>query len=371
LPISKISLKNKQELNFIADFLRPYTKRAYLVGGSVRDLFLGLELKDLDIEIYDLEPRKFEFLMQKLGAKGYGKNFFVYKFRNYDLALARSENKTGFGHRAFEVAVCQDEKTACKRRDFTMNALMINIFNYKFLDFYGGLRDLKSKTLRHINAATFQEDSLRVLRAVYFVARFNFKIADESIKLMQSMDISDLSRERINAELYKFFQSPHLSSAYKYLQELNLEQKIFGFKFEDEDFIILLAKTRKFIQNEALFLYLYLNYFNIDKEEFFKITKLKKEFLKSSNQAFFLSKLSDFDLAQIAFTMPLKFWLGLWNTKRIQRAKKLGLYDKTFQSKIKAQELLDKGFCGEILGLKLKQLRQEELKLYLKNIKKG
>ena len=58
-------------------FLKPFTKRAYLVGGSVRDLSLGQALHDLDVEVYDIEPLAFDALMQKMGAVGVGKSFFV------------------------------------------------------------------------------------------------------------------------------------------------------------------------------------------------------------------------------------------------------------------------------------------------------
>ncbi|HED6131774.1 TPA: CCA tRNA nucleotidyltransferase, partial [Campylobacter coli] len=78
---SKISLKNNADLKFVIDFLSPYTQRAYLVGGSVRDLFLGLEIYDYDIELYDITPSDFEKMMKKLGAQGFGKSFFVYKFK--------------------------------------------------------------------------------------------------------------------------------------------------------------------------------------------------------------------------------------------------------------------------------------------------
>ena len=144
---SKISLKNNADLKFVIDFLSPYTQRAYLVGGSVRDLFLGLEIYDYDIELYDITPSDFEKMMKKLGAQGFGKSFFVYKFKNYDFALARTENKTGYGHTGFEVQICNDEKLGAKRRDFTINSMMINLFNDEFLDFYGGLKDLEQGIL--------------------------------------------------------------------------------------------------------------------------------------------------------------------------------------------------------------------------------
>ncbi|MBW1477659.1 multifunctional Cca protein, partial [Campylobacter jejuni] len=218
----------------------------------------------------------------------------------------------------------------------------------------------------------FQEDSLRVLRAVVFASRFNFKITSESLKLMQSMDITDLSKDRINAELYKFFKSPRLDVGYRYLQELGLEKQVFGFEsvFKSLEFQNLLRQSREFVKSDALFLYLYLNFFNLEKDIFFKRTKLKKEYLKYANQAFYLDDISDFELAKIAFEMPLKEWLGLWSKKRIEQAKRLGLYENKFESKILAKDFINAGFCGKILGLKLQEARENELKEYIKGLAK-
>ncbi|ECQ1390844.1 CCA tRNA nucleotidyltransferase [Campylobacter coli] len=367
---SKISLKNNADLKFVIDFLSPYTQRAYLVGGSVRDLFLGLEIYDYDIELYDVTPSDFEKMMKKLGAQGFGKSFFVYKFKNFDFALARTENKTGYGHTGFEVQICNDEKLGAKRRDFTINSMMINLFNDEFLDFYGGLKDLKQGILRHIDQTSFQEDGLRILRAVAFASRFDFKIADESLKLMQSMNIKDLSRDRINAELYKFFKSSKLEVGYKYLQELKIEKEVFGFDsaFKSMEFQALLKQSRKVIKDDALFLYLYLNFFNLNKEEFFKKSKIKKEYFKKANQAFYLDKMSDFDLPSIALDMPLKEWLGLWDEERIKRAKKFKLYENKFKTSILAKDFLDAGIYGKMLGLKLKEARENELYEYIKRL---
>lgn len=372
MQISKIDLKNNSDLAFIANFLKPYTQRAYLVGGSVRDILLGLELFDYDIEIYDIDVKQFDAIMQKLGAKGFGKSFFVYKFKNFDLALARTENKISHGHTGFEVKICNDEKLGVKRRDFTINALMINIFSGEFLDFYNGLQDLKDGILRHIDEQSFQEDSLRILRAIVFASRFDFTIANETLNLMRNMDIKDLSKDRINAELYKFFKSLKLEVGYKYLQELHLEKEIFNFEsdFKSLEFQNLLKETRKIIKDEALFLYLYLNFFKLDKEVFFKKAKLKKEYLKKANQAFYLNNVNDFELAKIAFDMPLKEWLGLWNEKRVKQAKKLKLYENKFESKIVTQDLINIGFFGKALGEKLQELKENELKEYIENIKR-
>jgi tRNA nucleotidyltransferase (CCA-adding enzyme) len=95
------------KLKEIIDFLKPYTSRAYLVGGAVRDILMNKTPNDFDIEIYDISPTIFEKLMEKLGAKGVGKNFFVYKYKNFDLSLPRIENKIGIGHKGFKVKITQ------------------------------------------------------------------------------------------------------------------------------------------------------------------------------------------------------------------------------------------------------------------------
>ncbi|TQR60955.1 CCA tRNA nucleotidyltransferase [Campylobacter troglodytis] len=370
MQVSKISLKNNPSIEFIAKFLAPHTKRAYLVGGCVRDLLLGLEITDFDIEVYDINPHKFDSLMQEFNANGFGKSFFVYKFKNYDLSLARSENKIAKGHKGFEVSICNDEKLAAKRRDFSINSMMINIFNDEFLDLYGGLEDLKARTLRHVDDLSFIEDPLRVLRALHFVARFDLKIAQNSLNLMKTMDINELSKDRINAELYKFFKARNLRLGFEFLQTLNLEKTIF---FTDtkahekiQSFKTVLENSRKFIKNEGLFLYLYLNFFELDKDAFFKKTRLKKSLLSSAKQPFFEDKINDLDLAKIALKMPLSQWLGLWDEKRINRAKKLGIYKKALRAKIDTSLVEGQGLQGRALGEKIEELRIQWLKAYLR-----
>ncbi|MDR2638238.1 MAG: CCA tRNA nucleotidyltransferase, partial [Helicobacteraceae bacterium] len=162
---------------FQADFSRikaaiePLTKRAYFVGGATRDWLLKRDFNDIDIEIYDISPDRFDEVMKAIGAIGVGKSYFVYKLGAFDLSLPRSEQKTGRGHKAFGVAWENDPLKACRRRDFTINAIMIDIFSGERLDFYGGGRDLEAKMIRHIDDRAFAEDSLRVLRAARFAAR--------------------------------------------------------------------------------------------------------------------------------------------------------------------------------------------------------
>lgn len=343
------------------------------MGGCVRDSLLGLEIKDFDIEFYDIDVKLFEKTCESLGARGFGKSFFVYKLNEFDLALARVENKIASGHKGFEVALCNDEKTASKRRDFTINSMMINIFNHEFLDFYGGKKDLKAKILRHIDDKSFVEDSLRVLRAVQFVARFDLTIAPLSLKLMQNIDIKDLSKDRINAELYKFFKAKNLKLGFEALQDLGLEEQIFYFNSKHlktcKEFKNSLEKARIFVQSEGLFLYLYLNFFNIDKKAFFKKTALKKELLNYANENFF-KRATHLKLAKTALLMPLKNWLGLYNLERIKKAKSLKLFDKKLKLKLPTNKLIKQGFSGKALGEKLEALKEQKLQIYLKKKEK-
>lgn len=371
MQILKISSKNSTFKRILKAFA-PLTKRAYFVGGCVRDGLLNLEIKDFDIEFYDIDENLFEKTCESLGAQGFGKSFFVYKLKEFDLSLARRENKISKGHKGFEVFVCKDEKEAARRRDFTINSMMVNIFDGSFLDIYGGSLDLKRRILRHIDDKSFKEDSLRVLRAVQFVARFKLKIAKESLNLMQSMDISDLSKDRINAELYKFFNAPYLNLGFQALQDLNLEQKIFHFDAlkrgakMNEKFKRLLKTAREFIRDEALFLYLYLNFFRLDEGAFFKQTGLKKELLQKARQEFCEGKMRDFNLACIALEMPLNQWLGLYSKARIERAKKLKIFSQKLTFNINAQSLMSEGFKGKALGEKIKEIQMMKIKSYVK-----
>ena len=113
MQVSITELKIYQNSDFIAIFelLKKHTKRAYFVGGFVRDHFLGRQTSDIDIEVYDINPQKFDELMSELGAQGVGKSYFVYKYKNFDISRPRTESKVGRGHKAFAVSLTNDEKT--------------------------------------------------------------------------------------------------------------------------------------------------------------------------------------------------------------------------------------------------------------------
>ena len=182
--------------------------RAYYVGGYVRDMMLGKPNKDIDVEIHGISQDDLAKILRSYGRVDIqGKSFGVLKVKGYDVDISepRRERKTGEKHTDFSVEVdpFMGTEEAAKRRDFTMNALMQDVLNGEIIDHFGGMQDIKDKTIRHVNDKTFKEDTLRVLRAAQFAARFGFSIAPETKEIMARLNLSNLPRERINEEMKK------------------------------------------------------------------------------------------------------------------------------------------------------------------------
>ncbi|MBC8368914.1 MAG: HD domain-containing protein [Planctomycetes bacterium] len=196
-----------ENLTRLASAIKVVGGRAFLVGGAVRDMLLGLQCKDFDVEVYGVEVADLEKLLSEFGKVHLiGKQFAVLLLvfddgSELEIALPRRESKTGPGHKGFEVLSDprMSKEDAVLRRDFTVNAMMQDILSGELFDFHGGAADLKRRVLRHVSPA-FAEDPLRVLRAARFVARFDFTIDAETVELCKSLDVSELPRERIEGE---------------------------------------------------------------------------------------------------------------------------------------------------------------------------
>ena len=306
--LDKFPVDLQEEIKKIANLLSPCTKRAYLVGGCVRDLLLNNKIKDLDIEVYDINPDEFDKLMKKSGALGVGKSFFVYKLGDIDLALPRVEKKVGVGHKAFEVQITDDEKVASKRRDFSMNAMMINIFTGELLDFWNGQQSIEKKQISLIDEKSFKEDSLRVLRAVQFSARFDFDIEENTLKVMQNIDLSDLTKPRILWEFEKLFKAKHLDVGFVYMYRLRLFEKLFTCKLKSQDISRIQNELKEASFIEELrpyyFFYIVANMCGFDPYEWLKKIEAPNHFLRIiKNQPFF--KIVVIDKIFSSFTFPI------------------------------------------------------------------
>ena len=182
--------------------------RVYYVGGLVRDRLMGRAGKDVDIEVHGIAPAALEAMLDAIGERlTMGVSFGIYGLRHcdIDIAMPRTETTTGRGHRDFTVDVDPflGVRKACMRRDFTINAMMEDVLTGEIIDPFGGRADIRRGVIRHVDANTFAEDPLRVLRGAQFAARFGFAIAPETVALCARMDLSALPRERIEGELSK------------------------------------------------------------------------------------------------------------------------------------------------------------------------
>lgn len=369
LNIDLTILKNK-DLDTIRQIFAPYTNRVYLVGGCVRDAFLKKSSVDFDIEVYDVCEEKFAQIMQGIKANGVGKSFFIYKFKNYDMGLARTENKTGDRHTDFVVQTTNDEKMASKRRDFRINSIMINIFNGKILDCWGGIDDIKNKIIRHIDDKKFIEDPLRVLRAIQFSSRFGFSIDSKTLNLMSNLNLDHLSKDRISTELIKFFKSQFLEVGLEYIYKLNLFKKLFDItpcEVEFDEFKNIVKTARKLIDDEHLFFYIMCGYFRLDHEKMAHSLRLPKSYVNLKKEPFFKGKITDYDILKVAVRKPLSRWLGCYDTQRVKRAKYLGVYDAIFTLNFNPQELVKLGFSGVGLKNEIERLTDKQIINFIKS----
>ena len=203
-----------------------------LVGGCVRDELMGIEPKDWDLEVYGVEASKLREILDSFGdVIVVGEAFAVYKIgRDLDVSVPRRERKTGKGHRGFTIEgdPHMSFEEACSRRDFTINAILKDPLAGDIVDPMGGRKDIEKKILRHVSSHSFAEDSLRVLRAAQFAARFDFDIAPETVEICKSIDVTDLPKERICGELEKLLlKARRPSIGLKWLYDLSVVKQIF------------------------------------------------------------------------------------------------------------------------------------------------
>ncbi len=192
----------------IAKKVKTLGGNVYFVGGYVRDQILGIDNKDIDIEVHGITPKQLENILDEVGERlFFGETFGIYSLKGFtiDIAMPRKEQLRGVKHTDFDISVDPFMGTyeAALRRDFTINALMQDVLTGEIIDYFDGKEHLKTKIIKHVNDDTFQDDALRVLRAAQFASRFEFSIDSKTIDLCKQMDITQLAKERIVEELRK------------------------------------------------------------------------------------------------------------------------------------------------------------------------
>jgi len=211
--------------------------KVYVVGGAVRDIILGKTPKDIDLMVQGVNADQIEKVLQKLpGRVDYtGKQFGVFRYRDQDgneveIAMPRTERSTGPGHKDFEVytdpniTVEQD----LSRRDFTGNAMAVDLETGKLYDPYRGAEDLKSKVLETVSERSFSEDPLRILRALAAVSRHQLSPTKGLYRqLKQNLDgLDELPMERIQAELDKIMAGDDPGLAFEIAADTGVLEKL-------------------------------------------------------------------------------------------------------------------------------------------------
>src|SRR5262249_45105863 len=187
----------------LAAAIRDAGGRALVVGGWVRDRLLDLrepEKSNIDLEVFGVPGDRLRALLEGFGrVEAVGESFQVYKLGDVDVSLPRRDSKAGRGHRGFVVAGDPDMsiEEAARRRDFTINATSWDPLTAEYFDPFDGRGDLDRRLLRMVDPQTFADDSLRVLRAVQFAARFEFALDAATAAVCRGIPLDDLPSERI------------------------------------------------------------------------------------------------------------------------------------------------------------------------------
>ncbi len=367
---STVPLETRTDIIYVTTFLKEhYGAKCYIVGGAVRDYLLGQECRDYDIECYGIPPELFETAMERLGAQGVGRSFFVYKYHQLDIALPRKEKKTGVGHRGFDVTLATEEREASKRRDFTINALMYDIEGEQVLDYWQGLDDLDQRILRVIDKVSFAEDSLRVLRAMQFAARFGFKVEPESCEVCCQIPLDDLPRERIFLEFEKMFKGAFPVYGLYYFLALGIAKKLFSIEMDHQNFIILSREFRRSKKNylEQLqpyyFLYIAAPYFDKERREMLDRLGAPRIYYKKIADVPLLPRLIDCAfVARVADKEGIEGFVGNYHPRVKLLAQRLGVWDRPFDSGVIPAVLMAEGFEGKALGDELARRREEKIR---------
>lgn len=219
-----------ESLHFILRRLRSAGHEAYLVGGCVRDLVRGVLPGDYDI-VTSAPPEEVRLLFPHTVPVGisFGVVLVIEGGMKYEVAAFRTEKDYQDGRRPASVAPATAVEDV-KRRDFTINGLLLNPLTGEVLDYVGGIADIERRLVRTIGnpQQRFAEDHLRMLRAVRFAAGLDFEVDGDTCKAVQerASAINRISAERIREELTKIITRPGARRGMELLAHTGLLREI-------------------------------------------------------------------------------------------------------------------------------------------------
>ena len=225
-------------LRALAQACRARGGQAVLVGGAVRDLLRGQPVKDWDVEVFGIPLDALEALLRRHGqVNTVGKSFGVFKLSQpgspqgaVDVSIPRRDSKVGPGHTgiAIEGDPTMSHAEAARRRDLTINAMMLDLVDGTLIDPHGGAEDLRAGVLRAVDTGTFLEDPLRAVRVVQFAGRFGFSVDPATLALCRVAALDELPPERIQEEWRKLMlRSPAPSVGLVVAREARLLERLF------------------------------------------------------------------------------------------------------------------------------------------------
>lgn len=208
----------------------------YLVGGAIRDTALGFLVNDYDFEVYNLTLKQLEQIIKKDNIDYLNEKFGTIKVAKMEFALPRIERKYGESYEEYEIIIDPklDLKTASKRRDFTINAIMYSMNDKKIEDFYFGLEDLKLRLLKAINYDTFSEDSIRLLRMLKYLFKYDLNLDDQTYELCKKMS-TELKNQPL-ALLHKYFKQILKTKYFNLALFLDLCANLLDLKINRDDY---------------------------------------------------------------------------------------------------------------------------------------
>lgn len=216
-----------EEVRELALIFKKNNYSLYLVGGAVRDFLLGRENSDFDLTTSAL-PDEVKAVFRRTIDTGikHGTVTVIYKKHHYEITTFRTEGDYSDSRHPDSVTFIRSLDEDLKRRDFTVNALAVDILTGTIIDNHRGIKDLEAKTIRAIGNAEerFTEDALRMMRAARFSAKLDFTIEEKTLNAIKKLhgNIKKVSVERIKEELDKTLLSPSPERGLEYLDETGL-----------------------------------------------------------------------------------------------------------------------------------------------------
>ena len=358
----------------------------WLVGGCVRDMFLGVPPKDWDLEVHNLSGTELSVLLKKIGpCSRVGKSFSVFK-----MILGNEEIDIALPQNGIEDAPHMGIEEALRRRDLTMNAIAYNIAEEKFFDPFHGQRDIEQRILRATDANTFIEDPLRPYRVAQFAARFSFDIDKSLIELCRSISVQDIPSERIQTELHKMWQkSPIPSIGLLVMEQLNLFspfplwkdpthpnilRAIDRFATQKQQYntadslcIFWLCTLHRLLPNDIEILLNTLKVHSINKvvvyQRIIPIITHYQSLLSNPTD----SKIREFaEHSSLSWSLPIVALL-LDDNKQLllneitKKAKRLGVWEGPLPILLPAKELMELGYVGKEIGIALHYIRKQQI----------